>query len=460
MTNSRPQCRFRDLWQVATELALGIALLHALFRPDPYTILWFVDTAFVVMMMEAVMLVPLSVAGGNLHGRHRLTRWLGIGAGALACVICYAFGGAWFSLAVGLQVHARIAGLADEPDLTRYETRDFFGVSELPGVVKNRWMVQFIVMIGVLVTAEMIWDVRERYAPASLALLRAAGATQQHSLGEVITMLGGIGLYFILTAVNSVVRLPCLHSRSIPEVPVQALVAGVERDHREREAKAAEVAQAAEEARAERSRAGDLIAAAMASQDGAQALLLALAGEGADPAIAGLTLSRKLIAADAALSALRTASQSAKAEALRRLEAAIRADARLTPLEFALVVLARTRLAGGTFPAEPATIAQRAAEFDTLLALVARAGEGDVAKAMASGRSAFGLTFASEPPTPDLRGALEALRRLRDLHALDRTRLVRAIAGAVVSMNEARVALLYAIAAALEVTLPREVRLG
>ncbi len=458
--NARPHCRFRDLWQVFTELALGFAMLHALFRPDPYTILWFVDTAFVVMMMEAVMLVPLSVAGGNLHGRHRLTRWLGVGAGALACVICYAFGGAWFSLAVGLQVHARIAGLADEPDLTRYQhASDFFGTAELVGLVKNRWMVQYVIFIAAALTTNAAWKVSDWLAPEARALLRAAGGAQ-HSLIDVIMLLGPIGLYFILTAINSGFRLPCLREPPEPEVPVQALVAGVEREHRERDAKAAEAAQAAHQARAERSRAGDLIAAAMESPDGAQALLLALAGEGADPAIAGLTLSRKLIAADAALSALRSASQSAKAEALRRLEAAIRADARLTPLEFALVVLARTRLAGGTFPAEPATIAQRAAEFDTLLALVARAGEGDVAKAMASGRSAFGLTFASEPPTPDLRGALEALRRLRDLHALDRTRLVRSIAGAVASMNEARVALLYAIAAALEVTLPREVRLG
>jgi hypothetical protein len=368
-------------------------------------------------------------------------------------------GGAWFSLAVGLQVQARIASLADEPDLSKHGANDFLGVSELAWVVKNRWMVQFLIFTAAALTTNLAWGLRDALPPQTRALLRAAGGTQ-HSLIDVIMLLGPIGIYYILTAVNSAVRLPCLRDPEPAEVPVRALVAGVEREYREREAEAAKAARAAEQARAEQTRAGNLIAEALESQDGAQALLVALAGQDADPAIAGLTLSRKLIAAEAALSALRSAFAATKAETLQRLEAAIRADARLTPLEFALLVLARTRLAGGTCPAEPAAIAQRAAEFDLLLALVARAGDGDMAKAMASGRAAMGLTHAAEPPTPDLRGALEALRRLRDLHALDRTRLVRSIVGAVQTMNESRVALLYAIATALEVTLPREVRLG
>ncbi len=201
--STRPHCRFRDLWQVFTELALGFALLHALLWPKPYTIMWFIDTAAVVVVMEATMLMPLGAGGWLLQGRHRSAQWLGLAAGALVALVCYAFGGAWFSLVVGLQVHARISGLADEPDLSRYQD------SDLKWMMKNRWWMQYLVFFAAGFAGTLAWQFRDALSPEARALLRVAGGAE-HSLREVIAMLGWIAVYFILTAVHSAVRMPCL----------------------------------------------------------------------------------------------------------------------------------------------------------------------------------------------------------------------------------------------------------
>ncbi len=436
---------------------MAISMLHALVSPSPRTILWFVDSAFTVLMMEAVMLVPLATFGNALAGRRQLASRIGIGLGAAAAVVCLLVGGSWFSLVVALHVQGRIASLSGEPDLTKYSTGDW---KEWMGIVKNRWMMQFAFFVVALLASNAAGGIRHWLAPETRGLLRAAGGTE-HSLIDVIWLLLSCSVYFFLSVINDAFRLPCLHRAHEDEaVPVRAIVARVEREHRARAEAASSGTEAAEAGRAQAVAAGTAFASAVDSPERAQALLLSLAGSGGDPAVARLPLSRRLLMADAALGTMRGLSGEAKSEALARLTAAVAADARMTPAEFALLVLARSRLGFAQRPSEQAAIEQRASEFDMLLALVARAGEGDAARSMASGRKALGLAQAPEPPSPDFRSVSEALRRLRDLDALSRTRLVQAIAGAVFPMNEARVALLYAISVTLEVPLPAEVRAG
>jgi Zn-dependent protease with chaperone function len=159
--------------------------------------------------------------------------------------------------------------------------------------------------------------------------------------------------------------------------------------------------------------------------DGARAAVLSLVGppEGRPAPELHLPL------VDLALPALRRLETGARNELLAALEAAIRADQRVSLHEFVLLALLRHELAPPPPARGEARLAARRAEAVTLLSLIAHASHADTAAAFRAGAYELGIegaaALAREVLTPERAG--EALERLRALGPRDKSRLVQAL---------------------------------
>jgi hypothetical protein len=159
--------------------------------------------------------------------------------------------------------------------------------------------------------------------------------------------------------------------------------------------------------------------------DGARAAVLSLVGPPAGRPAPELHLPL----VDLALPALRRLETGARNEFLAALEAAIRADQRVSLHEFVLLALLRHELA----PPPPARgetrLAALRAEAVALLSLIAHASHADTAAAFRAGAYELGIegaaALAREVLTPERAG--EALERLRALGPRDKSRLVQAL---------------------------------
>lgn len=195
-------------------LSAGLALLsaglmaRALLHPDPGSILSYVKAAYLVLVLEAVMLAPLAVFAGTLHGRHRLASRLALAGGLVAGALCLWRGAGWLSLLVALRVHARIAQQSSVPDPGAGARGDW---AETGRFVASRGFLQFCAFVLALLVGNFAADVLAVISPEARGLLRAAGKHGGgHGLLDVVGILFSCAVYYLLTAVNELVRLPGL----------------------------------------------------------------------------------------------------------------------------------------------------------------------------------------------------------------------------------------------------------
>ena len=161
--------------------------------------------------------------------------------------------------------------------------------------------------------------------------------------------------------------------------------------------------------------------------EGARAAVLGLL----DPASATARLPREehLPLVDLALPALKLMDEPARKAFLVAVEAAIRADARVSLREFVLLSLLRHQLAPPAPVAEGRRLEALRDEAVLLLSLIAHAGRAESAAAFRAGAGQIGLReaqlLARESITPDAADA--ALDRLRGLAPLAKALLVKAM---------------------------------
>jgi hypothetical protein len=132
---------------------------------------------------------------------------------------------------------------------------------------------------------------------------------------------------------------------------------------------------------------------------------------------------------DLALPALKAMDQTARNVFLGEVEAAIRADQRVSLHEFVLLTLLRHQLAPGAPVPGGKRIEALREESLALLSLIAHAGHADTQAAFDAGLAQLGLRDAALLPrerlTPEAAG--EALDRLRGLAPLAKALLVKAM---------------------------------
>jgi Zn-dependent protease with chaperone function len=161
--------------------------------------------------------------------------------------------------------------------------------------------------------------------------------------------------------------------------------------------------------------------------EGAKAAVLGLLRSGSETAGLGPELHLPLV--DLALPALKQMDTSARGAFLGEVEAAIRADARVSLREFVLLALLRHQLAPGAPVKGGKRIEALRDESLALLSLIAHAGHADTAAAFNAGIAQLGLREAALLPrdriTPEAAG--EALDRLRGLAPLAKALLVQAM---------------------------------
>lgn len=430
----------------------AFALLRALLAPLAGFSRGFVESVEVAFYIEAVVLVPLAVFGTALAGERRRANIIGGAVGAVVTAGWLIFGSAVFALMAGLQLGTRVSSLGREPPPSRLDMGN-----DLREIIANRWMIQFFIFVVALVVGSKMSGFHFGFTASARRALLAAGLAPD-CLIDAVTMLAAGFLYFFFTGVNSFFRLPCM--RRGREADIEAdrrffarfVAAGVEGP------RAQPPAPPAGPAPVPPRQSLDRLEAALATPEGAQALLLQLAsGKAAIPA------GRLLLIADAALQRVRDAGDPLRGRTIELLAQAIGADARVTPMEFALQVLARKRLgpAAGAHPAgaRPA-LASLGAECGTLLALVARGSDAEGARAR--GRAHLGLTQAAAPAPAalTLHGVTEALDRLAALDPRARATVVEACALAAAPPSDALSALLFAIGTALDSPVPPNPRAG
>jgi Zn-dependent protease with chaperone function len=166
---------------------------------------------------------------------------------------------------------------------------------------------------------------------------------------------------------------------------------------------------------------------ALRRPDGARAAVLGLLRSGGETAGLGPELHLPLV--DLALPALKQLDKPGRVEFLAQVEAAVRADRRVSLREFVLLSLLRHQLA----PPAPVPGGKRIealrAEAMALLSLIAHAGHADAGAAFRAGLAQLGLRegalLAREAVTPEAAGA--ALDRLRGLAPLAKALLVKAM---------------------------------
>ncbi len=191
--------------------------------------------------------------------------------------------------------------------------------------------------------------------------------------------------------------------------------------------------------------------------EGARAAVLGLLQPGGDAARLDAKLHLPLV--DLALPALKQMDDAARKAFLADVEAAIRADARVSLREFVLLSLLRHQLAPPAPVAEGRRLEALRDEAVLLLSLIAHAGRAESAAAFRAGAGQIGLReaqlVARESITPETAGA--ALDRLRGLAPLAKALLVKAMfaaANADGDLQLAEVELLRLAGAVLDCPLP------
>jgi Zn-dependent protease with chaperone function len=191
--------------------------------------------------------------------------------------------------------------------------------------------------------------------------------------------------------------------------------------------------------------------------EGAKAAVLGLLQPGSD--VARLDAKLHLPLVDLALPALKQMDEPARKAFLVEVEAAIRADQRVSLREFVLLSLLRHQLAPPAPVAEGRRLEALRDEAVLLLSLIAHAGRAESAAAFRAGAGQIGLReaqlVARESITPEAADA--ALDRLRGLAPLAKALLVKAMfaaANADGDLQLAEVELLRLAGAVLECPLP------
>jgi Zn-dependent protease with chaperone function len=166
---------------------------------------------------------------------------------------------------------------------------------------------------------------------------------------------------------------------------------------------------------------------ALRRPDGAQAAVLALVRP--QDAATRPGAGYHLLLVDLALPALKNLDAAAKTAFLAEVEAAVRADQRVSLHEFVLLTLLRHQLAADAPRPGRKRIEDLRADALALLSLIAQAGRGDAAAAFRAGTAELGLgesaMLGREALTPEAAGA--ALDRLRGLAPLAKALLVKAM---------------------------------
>lgn len=173
-------------------------------------------------------------------------------------------------------------------------------------------------------------------------------------------------------------------------------------------------------------------------------------------AIAPLGARARLPLVELAAPALRNLDAAARTAFFARFDALVAADRRVTLEEFVLEAILRGLLEpprGGTRP-----LSSVAAEARTLLSLAAHAGGADAAAAFERGREALGEAMRLVPRAQlGLAGIRDAFARLRELHPMQKPRLLKAVASAALAdgkVEPAEAELVRAISAALDCPMP------
>jgi hypothetical protein len=447
MTSYAPEqasgCPPGEVLGVLPTFVFAFALLHALLSPLAGFSRGFLEAAEVALIVEGAVLVPLAVFGQALAGEPRRANLVGGSAGAVITAGWLIAGSVWFALMAGLQIAARVASAGrDAP------SRGMSDANDIRDIVLGRWMLQFAALVAAMLVGHAMSDFRFGFTPSARRALLAAGVAPDCIIDAVGMLVAGF-VYYFFTGVHDFFRLPCMRRARDAE----RAAAGEER----RRFFARFVAAGLERPRAPPPAAPapppprqslDRLEAALATPEAAQALLLNLAsGKAAIP------LGRFLLIADAALQRVRDAGDPIRGRTLELLAGAIGADARITPLEFALQVLARKRLApaAGARPGgPPPALASLGAECGTLLALVARGSDAGAARARGRAHLALTEALAPDPAALTLQGVTEALDRMAALDPRDRARVVEACALAAAPPGDALSALLFAIGTALD----------
>jgi Zn-dependent protease with chaperone function len=195
----------------------------------------------------------------------------------------------------------------------------------------------------------------------------------------------------------------------------------------------------------------------LAHVEGARAVVLSLLGP--QPPV-GLGHALHLPVIDLALPALKRLEAPARAEFLAAVEAAIRADRRVSLHEFVVQALLRFQLAP-VLRGEPgrAALGERRAEAFTLLSLVAHASGNDAAGAFRAGARQLDLGTGELAPRGALsleraQGALEALRALAPLAKARLVQSLFAAATADGTIRQGEAELLRLVGAVLDCPLP------
>jgi Zn-dependent protease with chaperone function len=196
---------------------------------------------------------------------------------------------------------------------------------------------------------------------------------------------------------------------------------------------------------------------ALRRPDGAKAAVLSLVRPQAGAT--NLGAGYHLLLVDLALPALKGLDAAAKSEFLAEVEAAIRADQRVSLHEFVLLTLLRHQLAPGAPSPGRKRIEDLRAEALALLSLIALAGQGDAAASFRAGATQLGIGEAAmldrAALAPEAVGA--ALDRLRGLAPLAKALLVQAMFATAITDGKVQLAeaeLLRLAGAVLDCPLP------
>jgi Zn-dependent protease with chaperone function len=176
----------------------------------------------------------------------------------------------------------------------------------------------------------------------------------------------------------------------------------------------------------------------------------------AHAAIAPLGAAARLPLIELAAPALRKLDAEARRDFLARFDALIAADRRVTLQEFVLEAILRGLLEDA--PVGGAALRSLGGEARTLLSLAAHASGAGAEAAFARCREALGTGMAlAAVGELNLPGVRAALQRLRELHPLQKPRLLKAVSAAALadgSVSVAETELLRAISAALDCPMP------
>ncbi len=176
----------------------------------------------------------------------------------------------------------------------------------------------------------------------------------------------------------------------------------------------------------------------------------------AHAAIAPLGAVARLPLVELAAPALRKLDAEARRDFLARFDALIAADRRVTLQEFVLEAILRGHLEQA--PVGSTALRSLGGEARTLLSLAAHASGAGAEAAFARGREALGTEMAlAAVGELNLPGVRAALQRLRELHPLQKPRLLKAVSAAALADGKVSVReteLLRAISAALDCPMP------